>query len=160
MSLLLPLTDTAIEDYQIHVRQHPDTDLGILAYLTRHINGLMCAEIEQAVSRLIRERLEIGCSDAATSNFLKSGGYSSIRNAKLEEIRKAVTRFGDAYKEKFDLLVGQTIGEADRGKLGMAVGRRNQDAHENPPNITFRELEEAFRVATFVVEAVRTTLGE
>lgn len=158
MTLLLPLTDTAIEDYQLHVKQHPDTGREILAYLTRHINGLMCAEIEQSVTRLIRVRLEIGCSDAATSNFLKSIGHSSIRNAKIGEIRNALARFGDGYRERFDDLIDQTVDEAGVEKLGMAVGKRNQDAHDNPPDITFRELEEAFHVATAVVDAVRLTL--
>lgn len=158
MTLLLPLTDTAIGDYQLHVKQYPGTDREILAYLTRHINGLMCAEIEQSVTRLIRERLEIGCSDTATSNFLKSVGHSSIRNARIGEIRNALARFGDGCKERFDNLVNQTIDEAGIEKLGMAVGKRNQDAHDNPPDITFRELEEAFSVATDVVDAVRLTL--
>ena len=158
MTLLLPRTDTAIEDYQHHIEQHPGTDREILAYLTRHINGLMCAEIEQSVTRLIRERLEIGCNDAATSNFLKSVGHSSVRNAKIGEIRIALSRFGDGYQERFNDLVNQTIDEAGFEKLGMAVGKRNQDAHDNPPDITFGELEEAFRVAAVVVDAVRLSL--
>lgn len=158
MTLLLPLTDTAIEDYRLHVEQYPDTAREILAYLTRHINGLMCAEIEQSVTRLIRERLEIGCSDAATSNFLKSVGRSSIRNATIREIRNALARFGDGYRERFNNLVNQTVDEAGIEQLSMAVGKRNQDAHDNPPDITFRELEEAFRVAADVVDAVRVTL--
>ena len=158
MTILLPLTDTAIEDYRLHVEQHPNTDREILAYLTRHINGLLCMEIEQVVTRLIRDRLEIGCSDAATSNYLKSLGRSSIRNATIREMRNALALFGADYKEKFDNLVDQTIGEVGIEKMGTAVGKRNQDAHDNPPDITFRELEEAFRAATGVVDAVRLTL--
>ena len=160
MPLPLPLTDTAIEDYQLHIKRHPSTDREILAYLTRHINGLMCAEIEQSVTRLIRERLEIGCNDTATSNFLKSVGHSSIRNATIGEIRNALARFGGCYKERFDDLVNQTVDEAGIEQLGMAVGKRNQDAHDNPPDITFRELQEAFHVATDVVNAVRLTLDQ
>ena len=71
-----------------------------------------------------------------------------------------MTRFGDSYKERFDTLVNQMIDEAGIEKLGMAVGKRNQDAHDNPPDITFRELQEAFHVATDVVNAVRLTLDQ
>ena len=158
MTLLLPLTDTAIEDCRDHVNHHPDTDPAISAYLTRHVNGLMCAEIERIVTRLIRERLEIGCSDEATSTFLKSMSRSTIRNAEISEIRDTLTLFGSEYKVKFNNLVDQTIGEEGIAKLGIAVGKRNADAHENPPDITFRELEEVFSVATKVVDAIRLTL--
>ncbi len=158
MLLLLPLTDTAIADYSQHINQHPDTDSAILAYLTRHINGLMCAEIEQVVTRLIRARLEIGCSDAATSNYLKSLRRSEIRNAKLSEIKNALSLFGNEYRQRFNDLVDQFVGEDGIAKMGLAVGKRDQDAHENPPNITFRELTETYKIATSVVDAVRLTL--
>ena len=65
---------------------------------------------------------------------------------------------GAEYKDKFNDLVDQAVGQDGINKLGLAVGKRNENAHENPPNITFRELEEAFSVATEIVEAVRTAL--
>ena len=71
-----------------------------------------------------------------------------------------MARFGDSYKERFYSLINQTIDETGIEKLGMAVGKRNQDAHSNPPDITFRELEEAYRVAADVIDAVRLTLEE
>ena len=156
---LLRLTGAAIADYQNHLGEFPNTDPVIFAYLTRHINGLMCAEIEQVVTRLIRERLERGCRDEATANFLKSLRRSSIRNATVSEIRDAMKLFGDDHRTKFnDLLDQAAVNEESIGKLGMAVGNRDQDAHESPPNITFRELEEAYVVATAVMDAVRLTL--
>ena len=140
--------------------QHPDTDSAILAYLTRHINGLMCGEVEQVVTRLIRERLELGCSDDATSNFLKSLRRSTVRNATFREIRGSLALFGETYRDDFSDLVYQSVGESGIEKLGMAVGKRNQDAHENPPDITYLELEEAYTVATTIVDAVQITLAD
>ena len=72
MALLLPLTDTAISDCRNHINKHPDIDPAVLSYLTRPVNGLMCAEIESVITRLIRERIEVGCSDEATLSFLQS----------------------------------------------------------------------------------------
>ena len=160
MTLQLPLTDAAVTDCRAHVNQYPDTDPAISAYLTRHVNGLMCAEIEQVVTRLIRERLEAGCSDEATSNFLKTMRRSAVRNATFAEIRDTLTLLGITYRSKFNELIDQTVNEGDIEKLGMAVGKRNQNAHESPPDITFRELEEAFGIATCLVDAVRLTLDE
>lgn len=158
MNPLLPLTHTAIADCRDHVNQFPGADPAILAYLTRHVNGLMCAEIERVVTRLIRERLGKGCSDTATSSFLQSLGRSSVRNATVSEIRNTIKLLGSQYQEKFNHLLEQTIGQEGIEKLGIAVGKRNENAHENPPDITFGELEDAFSTATKVVDAVRLTL--
>lgn len=158
MNILLPLTETAIKDCQDHINQHPDIDPVISVYLARYINGLMCMEIEQVVTRLIRDRLAIGCSDTATSNFLKSMGRSSVRNAKISEIRDTIRLFGNDYGNTFNTLVDQSVGQEGIEKLGMAVRKRNENAHENPPNITFRDLQEAFSIAVKVVEAVKLTL--
>ena len=155
---LLPLTGSAITDYQAHLSRHPSTDPIILAYLARHINGLMCAEIEQVTTRLIRERLEIGCSDTATANFLKSMRRGAIRNAKYSEIRDSLSLFGNEYRDRFSELIQVSIGENGIERLGMAVGKRDQDAHDNPPDITFRELEEAYTIAVTVMDAVQQTL--
>lgn len=158
MDILLPLTETAIKDCQSHIKQHPDIDPAISAYLARHVNGLMCMEIEQVVTGLIRDRLAKGCSDTATSNFLKSMGRSSIRNATISEIRNTISLLSNEYKDTFNNTVDQSIGQEGIEKLGIAVGKRNENAHEHPPNITFRELEEVFPIAAKVVEAVRLTL--
>ena len=158
MNILLPLTETAIKDCQDHINQHPDIDPVISVYLARYINGLMCMEIEQVVTRLIRDRLAIGCSDTATSNFLKSMGRSSVRNAKISEIRDTIRLFGNDYGNTFNTLVDQSVGQEGIEKLGMAVRKRNENSHENPPNITFRDLQEVFPVAVKVVEAVKLTL--
>ena len=42
--------------------------------------------------------------------------------------------------------------------MGMAVGNRDKNAHDDPPNVTFRELEDAFKVATEVVNAAKLAL--
>ena len=159
MDVLLPLTETAIKDCKNHINQHPDIDPAIFAYLARHVNGLMCTEIERVVTRLIRDRLAIGCSDNATSNFLKSLGRSSVRNATISEIRNTIRLLGNDYMDTFINLVDQSVGQEGIEKLGIAVGKRNENAHENPPNITILELEEVFSIATKVVEAVKLTLA-
>ena len=155
---ILPLTSAAIADYQNHLSQHPTTDQVILDYLTRHINGLMCAEIEQVVTGLIRDRLAIGCRDEVTANYLKSLRRSAIRNATFSEIGRTLALFGNDYRENFDVNARKTLADSDIEKLGIAVKNRDADAHEAPPPITFGELEDAYNVATQVVDAVRQTL--
>ena len=162
MPLLLPLTGTAIADYQNHLHEFPDTDPVIMAYLTRHINGLMCGEIEQVVTQLIVDRLAIGHDDSETldffSNFLKFRRISSVRNATFEEIRNTLSSFGPKYREKFNDLVHNAVDNEGIEKLRIAVVKRNEDAHSIPPSITFEEVEEAYDIAISVIDAVSNTL--
>lgn len=158
MELLLPLTDTAISDCRAHFAEHPNTDPAISAYLTRHVNALLCAEIEAVTTRLIKERIQSGCNDSATSNFLRSLSRSAIRNAKYSEIRDTLKLLGVEYGLKFESEVGTSVGESGIETLGTAVGKRDANSHRHPPNITFRELEQVYSIATSIIEAVRVTL--
>ena len=159
---LLRLTGAAIADYQNHLDEFPNTDPVILAYLTRHINGLMCAEIEQVVTSLVCARLGAGYGDEETSNFfpnfLNYRRISSIRNARVDQIRIALSSFGSDCRERFDRLVREAVDAEDIGKLSTAIRKRNDDAHSIPPTITFQEVEETYLITTAVMDAVRLTL--
>ncbi len=162
MPHLLPLTWTAIADYREHLGQYPDTDPVILAYLTRHINGLMCAEIEQVITSLVCERQGVGHKDEESlnffPNFLNSRRISSIRNARVAQMRIVLSSFGPNYQKKFDKLVRETVDPEGIGKLNTAVKKRNDDSHNIPPTIIFQEVEETYQVATAVIDAVKQTL--
>ena len=161
MPLLLPLTDTAISDCRNLLLKYRDTDPidpAIVSYLTRHVNGLLCAEIELVVSLLIKERIQAGCSDDAASNFLGSSRRNLVRNAKYSEISDKLGLLGETYKSRFREAVESEIGDEGIQKLGIAVGNRDNDAHHTPPDITFGELEEVFSIATSIVDAVERVL--
>ena len=159
---LLPLTGAAIADYQNHLDEFPNTDPVILDYLTRHINGLMCAEIEQVVTSLVCARLGAGYGDEETlnffPNFLNYRHISRIRNARVDQIRITLSSFGSDCQERFDRLVRDAVDADDIGKLSTVIRKRNDDAHSIPPTITFQEVEESYLIATAVMEAVRLTL--
>ena len=159
MPSLLPRTELALSDYREHIDNHPDTDQVILDCLVRYILILMCAEIEQVVTDLIRRRLAKGSDDAAIASYIqKITERNVIRNAKFREISNKVGFFGSDYQEKFIGLVSNSTKEGDIDRLGLAVGKRDQVAHKRPPSITFQELDVAYTVAKQVVEAVRLTL--
>ena len=158
-TLLLPLTQTAISDSRSHLAQFPGADPVVGSYLTRYANWLMCAEIEKVVSELIRNRLLAGCGDQATASFVRSIRRGAVRNATFAEIREKVSLFGSQYRANFDELISQTVEEGGKEKLGIAVENRNTNAHDHPEDITLRELEDAFSVASKVVEAVRDVLS-
>ena len=156
---LLPRTQTAISDCRDHLVQFPGADPAIGAYLTRYANGLMCAEIEKVVNDLLRERLAKGCSDAAALSFLASFNRGMIRNATFAEIHGKMKLFGPKYESTFQTLFEQAVAEGGKEKLGIAVATRNTNAHENPVDITLSELEDAFKVAAKMVDAVKNALS-
>ena len=160
MADLLPLTALAIEDCRDHMSRHLDIDQVIVDYLVRHVNALLCAEIEREVSRLIRERLENGCSDAETLNYvLRYIRHGAVQNATFQEIKQKLSYFDDSFGEKFDRLVRNSIGDEGIGRLSLAVEKRNATSHDSPPSITFGELDDAFSAATVLVDSVRATLA-
>ena len=147
----------AITDCRNHINTYSGIDPVIVAYLTRHVNGLMCTEIESVITQLIRERIEAGCDESA-SNFLKSMPRSVVRNAKYAEIRDKIALFGAQYRLQFEEAVNNSVGEEGIQALGIAVGKRNDAAHREPPDITFREMERAYAAATAIVRAASIVL--
>ena len=121
----------------------------------------MCAEVEDVVTRIIHERieqsLEKGC-DSPAASFVKSRLRSAIRNAKYDEIRSTIAKFGADYEKRFEASVTSEVGEKGISQLGLAVWNRNAIAHKSPPNITFQELESTYAVAEDVVGIVEAVL--
>lgn len=155
----LPRTERAIADFQNLLSQYPHTDEAIQSYLTSHINVLMCAEIEREVSRLFRERLEKGCQDEATLNYIvRHIRHGAVANATVQQIKEKISFFGREYGERFDDAVRQSVGDDGIGKMTLAVQNRNATAHDIPPVIDFQEVAATHRVATAIVDAVRQTL--
>jgi hypothetical protein len=158
-------TDTAIADCKEHFAQC-DTHFAapasmnpaIIAYLARHIAVLLCAEIEIVITKMVFARVD-ACGDPAVAQFVKSVRGNIVRNAKHAEIGKKLLLLGDECGERYETEVNARIGPEGIAKLGMAVGTRDESAHSAPPNITFGELEEAYRVAEQIIESVRIALG-
>ena len=99
-----------------------------------------------------------GCDEAA-ANFLSSLHRSTIRNAKHAEISNTLALLGGEFRTRYEDAVNSSVGEEGIEKLGMTVGKRDQSAHQDPPNITFGELEEAYEIAVNVVDAVELSLS-
>lgn len=155
----LPRTERAIADFQNLLSQYPRTEDAIQSYLTSHINVLMCAEIEREVSRLFRERLEKGCQDEATLNYIMWHiRLGAVGNATVQEIKEKLSFFGSEYGQRFDDAVRRSVGSDGIGRMSIAVKNRNATAHGIPPAIDFQEVAATYQIATAVVDAVRQTL--
>jgi hypothetical protein len=92
------------------------------------------------------------------AGFVRSVRGNIIRNAKFSEIGDKLGLLGDDCKNRYETAVKNDVGEEGIAALGMAVGKRDINAHSAPLNITFEELQRAYRAATAVVSAVKAAL--
>ena len=155
--MLLPRSDTALSDCREHLQAFPDTDPAIAAYLARHVAVVLCAEIEQAVTSLIVERVNRGC-DQASRGFVRSVRKNLVRNARPGEVADTLKLFGEACHGTYESRINLDLGDEGRGRLGTIVTGRDSTAHAAPIDITFAELETAFSYAVKMVAAVEEAL--
>jgi hypothetical protein len=154
----LPRTELALEECRKHLTETGSFNTPIEAYITRGLIVLLCAEIEASVTDLIVRRVEAS-DDAEVRQFAKSISKGFVRNAKPAEVGDVVGRFGEHCKQRYQQSLDASIGDGGRMRIGDLVANRDRFAHGEPPDVTFRELQEAFNDALGLLEAVEKALG-
>lgn len=155
----LPRTELALEECHKHLKKTKTFNTAIEAYITRGLIVLLCAEIEASVTDLVIRRVEAS-DDPEVRQFAKSISKGFVRNAKPGEIGDVVGRFGEHCRRRYQQTLDAFIGDAGRARIGNLVANRDRFAHGEPPNVTFRELqEETFEDAVGLLRAVEEALG-
>jgi len=157
--MLLPRTDTALSDCRAHLQRFPETDPAVVSYLVGHVSVVLCGEIEEAITRLIVERVSRGCDDGA-ANLVRTVRGNLVRNAKPSELGDKVALFGDKSAARYKELVNETVGDSGLSRLGTLVRHRDATAHGPPLDLTFGELERAYSAADSLMKAVEQALTE
>ena len=155
----LPETEYGLSVCRSHLDTYSDTDPSIASFLTRYLVVRMCAEIEQAIDKMLRVKIQNEAS-APVANFAFGTRKSLVNNARFAEIGKLLELFGVDYKEQYEEHVRSSVEEGDIERLGNAVAARDATGHRAVPDLTFAELERAYIVAEKVVEAVAIALGQ
>jgi hypothetical protein len=155
--ILLPRSDTALEDCRKHLSDFPDTDPAVTAYLVRHVSVLLCNEIEAALTQLIIDRVDRGCDEGA-ANLVKTVRGGLVRNARPKEMRDAIHLFGEPCGQLYDRRIEEKVGDEGLSRLGTLVSHRNLISHSTPADLTFSELERAYKAAAGLLEAAREAL--
>jgi hypothetical protein len=154
----LPRTQLALEECRIHLDETGGFSTSIEAYITRGIIVLLCAEIESSVLNLIIRRLDRN-PDQEVSEFAKPKTRGFVRNVRPSEIGDLLARFGEDCRRRHQDAIDSSIGEEGRARIGNLVTSRDTFAHGEPPDVTFREVEKAYKDAVGLLEAVATALG-
>ena len=116
-----------------------------------------------SISQIVHDRIGRSCDKSAAMLSLESDEENVVSETQsLREIRKMVGQsvWSSLRQRRFGELADQQLDEAKRTSLGNAVADRDATAHEEPPQITFRELVDAYAAAEIVVGLVDVVLQE
>lgn len=160
----LPRTALVLEDCENHltaIATTPNVDSSAVeAYLARHAILVLCAEVEQTITDIVYERVDRGGCDPEVANMLRARRKGMVRNAKHGEIADTLGQLSVDIQTKYTDGVAASIGEAGITRLGDTVAARDQLSHSaNPPNVTLRDVREAYVVAEAVVSAARAAVS-
>lgn len=153
MEKLLLRTKSAVEDCERHLTSSAGFGTEIESYLTQYLLVVLCADIQQEIYRLSEARASI-VKDEAISAYVAATARKVLRSVKKNEIAMFVGMFGPASKSKLNSL----IDEADVTIFNNAVSNRNDVAHKQGTQITFRELKSTVVVAQKILKAVERSL--
>jgi hypothetical protein len=129
------------------------------AYLARHVVVLLCAEVERALNEYFDERIDASGCDDVSKRLLKSIKRGVTRSAKHADISDTIARLGPEFREKYESLVRNAIGDEGIARIGNAVGHRDKASHSTPPAVTLSELELAAGAADALLRSVREAIG-
>lgn len=155
--MLLPRTDTALEDCRRHLEACPDIDPAVLSYLVRHLAVTLCAEMEHSLSKILVQRVEAGC-DEGPANLIKSVRKNLLRSARPSEIKDIVRYFGESSLARYEDEIRTSVGDEGLSRLGTLVSHRDATAHTEPLDMTFREFELAYQAAVGIATAFLAAL--
>lgn len=159
----LPRTDIALEDCARHLATHAgaggDTS-AVEAYLAGHLVMVLCAEVEELVTRLIYQRIERGGCDEEVANMLRARRKGMVRNASSKEIADTLGQLSPRIRDTYLAAVSVAPGDEGLASLGNAVAARDLIAHSSAPAITLAEVRNAREAAIAVAQAVSDALEE
>jgi hypothetical protein len=163
VSVLLPRTETALADCRIHLAAVAAADpaldtAAVGSYLAGHLAVLLCAEIESSMTAFFDEIIDASTCEPNVKALARTRKWT-LYSARYSDIVGAMSRFGDAIRDRFKEEVNATIGDAGTARLGTVVSLRNDAAHAAPPAITFRDIEDATAAAKEILQAARNALA-
>lgn len=146
-------TSTVIEDCEAIVMNSAVTGSPIESYLVQHALVVLCAEMQQEIYKIVRQRAD-QTNDQQLSNFISKAAGRVLRSVGKTELAGFVGLFGQNEKEKFNQLLNETAVT----KYNNAVNNRHDVAHKSGVQVTFSELKEAVVAASGILQAIVASL--
>lgn len=147
-------TTTIIADCESVVSNPDLMGSPIESYLVQHALIVLCAEIQQEVYEIVRNRAAYA-NDQQLTNFTSNTAKRVLRSVEKSELAGFVGHFGKEEKDRFNQLVDDT----EVTKYNNAVSNRHDVAHRSGVHVTFSELKDAVFAASNILYALETSLN-
>lgn len=152
----LPEIDHVIDVCKKHLNDSGAWGTEIEIYLTGCLLVFMCATFEEHVEGLVNVRVSKS-QDAPLVAFVRSATSQLFRSLKTSEIAGLLGRFGDEYRERFNIEMNQNQRAATF--FNNLVLKRHGTAHKAGSDLTFSEVVGFYSEAHSVLDAVVLVLG-
>ncbi len=148
--------DQAFEECEKHLSSTKAFGTEIENLLTQSLLVLICAEFEQKIEAIIREKCAV-IQDGSLREFVGSCVSAVFRSVKSSDIAGLLNRFGGAYKEIFKQ-------KTDANQVAVTlynniVTNRHGVAHSGGGNATFSEVKDFYEKGHIVLDFFREALG-
>ena len=153
MNSYLPRTLLALEECEQHLSITGTTGTSIESYLTQHILVILCAEMQQEIYRIVKEKTAKH-TNGPILQFISAAQVRMLRSVKTGEICGFLACFDTKHKELFN----NSLTDQEIGAYNNAITDRHDVAHRQGANITFSELKNAFNIASKILQTVNNIL--
>jgi len=147
--------DQTLEKCEQHLSAAVAYGTEIESLLTYSVLVLMCAEFEQAIEAILREKCS-SVADTSIKEFFGSCVDAVFRSVRSSEMAGLLNRFGSTYKEIFN-------NKANDNPVSVTfynniVTNRHSIAHSEGSNATFREAKQFYEEGHMVLDFFRDAL--
>lgn len=152
--MFLQRTDLAIQDCEQHLIETRAFGSPVESYLTQHILVILCAEMQQEIYKLVKQRCSTN-SDQYLMKFIESTQEKVLRSVQKAEIAGFLGYFGLGVKDQFN----KSISESEVSIYNNAVLSRHDVAHRMGSTTTFEELKSATEIAKRILSRIDQILN-
>jgi hypothetical protein len=150
-----PQSDNAIAVCKDHLDRTGARGTEIESYLVGYLLVSICSEYEIRLRRILEVRAT-KVADRHVCSFVTHALGKIVRSIKVSEIAGTLGGFGLDYKKGFhDIIDGTTAHTA----YDNIMTNRHSVAHKTGTNITFSELEAAFKESNEIITAIAKAVG-
>lgn len=146
--------DAIFDICQKHLATTNSNDTEIDSFLTRYLLVYICGEYEKEIKEIIKQRVA-KTGDKELASFVAEKG--DVRSLRISDIKGNILKpFSEKCMKSFD---SKIKGKDSEIKYQNIVENRNLVAHGETVNMTFKELNESYKLATDVVKAISDAIN-
>jgi hypothetical protein len=147
-------TQTSLNDCEQHLRDSGAVGSPIESYLTEYLLILMCADMQEAIYKIIEEWAGKS-GNSSLKEFVAASSRRVLRSVKKTEIAGFIGLFGITHKDQFN----SALDDREVTIYNNTVDSRHDVAHRTGATVTFSEMKNALSAARKILVAIDGALS-